>query len=199
MKIYELKQTEFEVMDWLCGFLEFDELSEEVQAKLMPAPASEKAETDEEDAEETEPSLEAIEELLSEIKLDKERKIDYLSQVYKNALALAEDIKAEKMALAKRQSQKEKEAERLKNLLAFLLTDAEGKIGKYESAVTKITTRKSEEVKFKEGADFSKFPSEYVRVKYEGNKTALKKAIKEGASNVPEAAYIEQKQNLIIK
>ena len=200
MKIYELKKTECEVMDWLCGFTEFNELSEETRAKLVPAPAAEKAETeDEEDAEEAEPSLEAIEELLSQINLDKNNKINYLARVYKNATAMADALKAEKLAIAKRQSQKEKEAERIKSLLSFLLTDSEGKIGKFESEYAKITTRKSEEVKFRDGADFSAFPEEYVRVKYEGDKTAIKKAIKEGASNVPEAAYIEQKTSLIIK
>lgn len=185
MNIFELKSSEYIILNYLAGFASVEELPEDMQARILPEGAEEE-------------NLDAIYEILAELDSERGYKLDYLARIYKNSLALAEALKAEKMAIAKRQSAAETKAERLKALMAMLLTDNDGNVSKYESAAVKITTRKSENVDFEKGFDVETLPDQFMRIKREVNREALKKAIKAGEA-VPEGVFLAQNTNLIIK
>lgn len=185
MNIFEIKSTEFALLNYLAGFCEIDELPEAMQQRILPEGAEEE-------------SLDGINELLAEIETAKSYKLDYLARLYKNELALAEALKAEKASIDKRRAHAANKAERLKDLLRMLLTDNDGNVAKYESAAVKITTRKSEEVELKKNFDPCTLPADLQRVKIEADRMAIKAAIKEGWEPV-EGVELVNKVNLIIK
>ena len=184
MNIYEIKATENDLLNYLAGFAELDDLPEAMRLRIMPDGENE--------------DIDAINAMLAELDAEKGRKVDYLGKIYKNAQALAEALKAEKMAIAKRQASAEGRAERLKALIGLILTDADGNVSKYESASVKITTRRSEVVDFAQGFDVETLPDCYCRIKREASREALKKAIKAGEA-VPDGVYLKENINLTIK
>ena len=127
-----------------------------------------------------------------------EYKADNLACVLKTLEAEAAAIKAEEKNLAERRKQKENASERIKSYLSDILQKLD--INKLETARNKITFRKSESVIVNDGFiawarenrdDLLTFSEPTV------NKTAIKKALKDGAEI--EGAYIESKQNIQIK
>lgn len=177
MNVYEIKGRLALFLDYLCGFAEIEDLPEDIAAKL-------------------DGTAEAEEALLQELESDKAAKLEACLAAYKNQKALAESIKAEKMALAKRQSAAENAQERIKALVKFLLTNENGELQKYVSAKHQVTFRSSEETDVSK-CDLSKLPAEFVKVEISAKKAELKQAIKAG--QVFEGVEIVKKQNLQIK
>jgi len=136
--------------------------------------------------------FEELKKSLDELKEERDRKISNVACWYKGLLAEAEAIKAEKMALAKRQAQKEKKAESLKKYLDYALQGE-----KFEDARCKISYRASEQVQLDPDLDPFNLPIQFQKVSIEANKTELKKALKNG-EKVDGVALVEKK-NIQIK
>jgi chromosome segregation ATPase len=137
-----------------------------------------------------------IEELES-LQLAFEEKAESIACYIKQLESETSAIKAEEKALAERRRLKENKVERLKSYLADCLKGA-GK-DKFETARCQVKFRKSESVEIDEGKFFEIYgtESDYVRAKYEPNKTAIKAALKQG-QQVFGAVIVEQ-MNLGVK
>ena len=132
--------------------------------------------------------LEAIEAL----EMERDKKIENLGCWYKNLLADAESLKAQKNAFAEREKAAKNKAESLKDFLARYL---DGK--KFESTRVAMNFKKSEAVEF-DASFIHDVPPDFLRFKEpELNKTAVKNAIKNGES-VPGCELVTR-QNLQIK
>lgn len=126
---------------------------------------------------------------LSEITLARDEKIDNIACYIKSLKAEAEALKAEKQALAERQSQKERHAERLRDWLAMMMNGE-----KFESPRSKISWRKSTSVNV---FDEREVPEEYWKIKREVSKSDIGAALKAGR-HVP-GAVLEEKMNMQVK
>lgn len=132
---------------------------------------------------------ESIRDELEELQLAKDEKVDNVISFIKSRKAMAEALKNEKAAIAKRQQQAEREVERMKEYLAFCLNGS-----KWESTAGKVSYRKSQQVIVD---NFDLLEPEYLKWKPEVNKTAIKEDLKQGV--VVDGAHIEDKINTIIK
>lgn len=129
------------------------------------------------------------EEELNALQMAYEEKVENIGLFIKNLLSDAEAIKAEKMALAKRQAQAEAKAKWLKEYLGYYLNGQT-----FNSPRVAISWRKSEQVKCD---DITAVPDEYLKYKDpELDKTAIKKAIKAGEDT---GCYLEVVNNIQIK
>jgi hypothetical protein len=127
---------------------------------------------------------------LENLEIERAEKIENIALWYKNLLSDAEAFKAEEKAFKERREQAEKKAESLKNYLNFALMGETFKTVKVE-----IKYRKSESVNV---TDVSKLAREYLTiVEPKPNKTAIKKAIKDG--KIIEGAEIIVNNNIQIK
>lgn len=134
------------------------------------------------------------EEVLAELdalEMAKNEKIDNCISFIKSRKAMAEMLKAEKNALAKRQKTAENEAERIKDYLTFCLAGS-----KWESAAGQVLYRKSEAVVVDDEEAFDAL-GEYVITEIKPDKSAIKDVIKSGGS-IP-GVHLEEKLNTIIK
>lgn len=113
-------------------------------------------------------------EKLDALQMERSTKIENIALYVKNLLADADAIKAEKDALAARESAKRKKAENLKGYLAYALAGE-----KFDTAKCAVSFIKSEKV---EVEDMAHIPAGLLRVKnsVEPNKKAIKAAIKAG-------------------
>lgn len=119
-------------------------------------------------------------------------KIENLGCWYKNLLADAEALKAQKNAFAEREKAAKAKAESLKGFLSRYLN---GK--KFETAKVAMSFRKSEAVEF-DAKCIGDVPEEFLKFKDpELDKVAVKKAIKAGET-VPGCELVAR-QNLQIK
>lgn len=146
--------------------------------------------------EETGEIIDAHEEVsakLEELEFDRTAKIENIALYLKNLEALTLSLKKEEEALAKRRKAKENRIESLKAYLTNSMTAA-GENG-IETSKVCISFRKSESVVVNEEILDRKYFNE--KISYTPDKTAIKKAIKDGATI--DGAYIETKQNLQIK
>lgn len=91
---------------------------------------------------------------INELSMARDEKIENIALAYKNTCAEAEALKAEKLALQKRQQSAEKKAEWLKQYLSLYMGHEE----KYKSEKVSIGWRKSEIVQVDENAFL---PDEY--------------------------------------
>lgn len=132
------------------------------------------------------------EERLEQLELDRQIKISNVACWYKDLIAEADAIKAEKNNLNNRQKTCENKAEQLKKWLARALNGE-----KFKDARVSVSYRKSESVEFTEGFDCSSLPVEFQNIKIEPKKTELKNAINAGKTF--DGVYIEVKQNIQIK
>lgn len=134
------------------------------------------------------------EDSLEQLELDRKEKIEGTALFLKNLLAEANAINEEKAKLDKRQKQKEKAVERLKEYLAYNLTSA--KQSKFETGKVLLSFRKSEAVEI---SNIELLPKKYIRTvtKEEANRTAIKQAIKDGQT--VSGAELITKMNLQIK
>ena len=129
-------------------------------------------------------------EMLDELEMARDTKIEQIALYIKNLGAEAEAIKKEKLALANRQSVTEKKAEGLKNYLSNYMAGA-----KFKSPRVAISWRKSEAV---EVDDVYALPEEFLRFKEpEINKTDLKAALQLG-TEIPGVRLV-QRQNIQIR
>jgi 5-enolpyruvylshikimate-3-phosphate synthase len=142
---------------------------------------------------------EAIADTLESIELAIEDKADNIACLLKNLDAEIAAFKAEETRLAERRKAKEKTCDRIKDYLADNLQRVG--IDKMETIRNKITFRKSESVEVDEAA-FIKWAETHrddllTYSKPTVNKTAVKKALKDGAEVV--GASIVTRQNIQIK
>lgn len=129
-------------------------------------------------------------EKFEELQLTREAKIENICLWIKNLKAEAEALKAEKEAFDKRKKAAENKMESLKRYISCYL---EGTA--FESTKVKVSFRKSEAL---EVLDVYKIPEEYLKYKEpDVDKTALKKAIKEGQTI--EGAVVVENYNIQIK
>lgn len=127
---------------------------------------------------------------LEELQMDRTEKIENVVAFHKDCKAMAEAIKAEAKALTARAKAYENKADSLKNYLESALNGE-----KFESPRCKISYRKSESISIDPDA---LIPYEYVKQREpEYDKTALKKALKEGI--VIDGVTIVEKKNIQIK
>lgn len=119
-------------------------------------------------------------------------KLENIGLFIKNIEAEAKAIKEEEKNLADRRKALENKSESLKNYLQYAL-DLQKK-DKFETAKIRVSFRSSQQLVI---LDETKVPSEFLKVKTEIDKTAIKTAIKEGATF--DYATIVDKKNLQIK
>ena len=130
------------------------------------------------------------EELLGQLQMDRDKKIENIACWIKNLKAEAEALKTEEDAFVARRKATENKVESLKSYLINYLNGE-----KFKSARAVISFRKMSSVNV---TDASKLSSEYLRFKDpEPNKTAIKEAIKAG--NTVVGAEIVEKQSILIK
>lgn len=131
-------------------------------------------------------------EAIAALEMERDKKIENLGCWYKNLLADAEALKAQKNAFAEREKAAKAKAESLRGFLGRYLN---GK--KFESAKVAMSFRKSEAVEF-DAKCIGDVPEEFLKFKDpELDKVAVKKAIKAGET-VPGCELV-QRQNLQIK
>ena len=120
--------------------------------------------------------------------------IKNLRNKYINLNAEAEAIKAEKMALAKRQKQAEDSADRTKRFLAYL-THGE----KYTDGVVKISYRKSEGLVIDDKEELLKWAIDNKKFlkQPELAEGEIKRAIKNG--EIIPFAHVEERRNIQVK
>lgn len=113
-------------------------------------------------------------EALDNLLMQKDEKIENVACWIKNLLSDADAIKAEKDALAERESRLRKKADSLQKYLSDALNGQ-----KFSTARCDVSFRRSETVKVD---NVNLIPAELLRVKttVEADKTAIKAAIKEG-------------------
>lgn len=131
--------------------------------------------------------FEELKHRLNELQEERDKKISNVACWYKQLCAEAEAIKAEKMALAKRQQTAEKKAENLKKYLEYALQGE-----KFKDARVSISYRKSKSVAFSENFDCRNLPEEFQKITYEPKKTELKKAIEEDGIDFPGVEIVEK-------
>lgn len=131
-------------------------------------------------------------EAIATLEMERDKKIENLGCWYKNLLADAEALKAQKNAFAEREKAAKAKAESLKGFLGRYLN---GK--KFETAKVAMSFRKSEAVEF-DAKCIGDVPEEFLKFKDpELDKVAVKKAIKAGET-VPGCELVAR-QNLQIK
>ena len=160
------------------------EINEELQRLFDLDPESE---THLVDPETGEVIFGTADEIFNQLAMAWDQKIEGIALLIKNNLAEAEAIRAEEIKLAERRRVKENAAARLKEFLGQELNGT-----KFESARVKISYRKSTSVEIT-----GEVPVQYLRVKTEPDKTALKKALEVG-EEIPGAELVT-KNGIIIK
>lgn len=131
-------------------------------------------------------------EAIAALEMERDKKIENLGCWYKNLLAEAEALKAQKNAFAEREKAAKAKAESLKGFLGRYLN---GK--KFETVKVAMSFRKSEAVEF-DAKCIGDVPEEFLKFKDpELDKVAVKKAIKAGET-VPGCELVAR-QNLQIK
>lgn len=138
---------------------------------------------------------EEMQERIEALQMEFNDKIVQLRNKYINCMSEAEALKKEKMKLAARQASAEKEAERTKRFIAWLL-----KGEKFQDGAVKISYRKSEEVVADEG--FVEWAAVHARDLLnfkdpEPRKADIKAAIKAG--KYIEHVSLVEKQNVQVK
>jgi len=131
-------------------------------------------------------------EAIAALEMERDKKIENLGCWYKNLLADAEALKAQKNAFAEREKAAKAKAESLRGFLGRYLN---GK--KFETAKVAMSFRKSEAVEF-DAKCIGDVPEEFLKFKDpELDKVAVKKAIKAGET-IPGCELVAR-QNLQIK
>lgn len=132
---------------------------------------------------------------LESLQIAEEEKLENIICYRKNLLAEADAIKAEETELNKRRKSKEAKANRLDQYIALCMKTS-GR-NHFESPRCKASFRTSKCVEIDEKAFFGSAPSQYVRVKREADKKAIREALQEGIPVV--GASLVEKDGLVIK
>ena len=133
---------------------------------------------------------EEVLEQLEDLQIARDAKLENVALAYKNYKSFAEQIKAEKQALEKRQKQAERQAEWLKDYMARSLKGEE-----FKTPSVAVSYRQSSTI---EVYDMGALPDEYLKYKDpEVDKTKIRAAIKDGVE-VPGAVMVNH-TNMSIK
>lgn len=132
---------------------------------------------------------EAIKDELEALELARDDKINNCISFIKSRKAIAEALKNEKQAIARRQQIAENEAERVKDYLVYCLGGQ-----KWESTAGQVSYRRSEAVEIE---DLGEVPEEFLKYEVSADKNAIKKALKEGKDI--QGAHLEERVSTIIK
>ena len=130
-------------------------------------------------------------ERLEQLEMERDKKISNVACWIKDLKAEADAIKAEKNALAKRQTVCENKVEQLKDYLTRALNGI-----KFKDARCSISYRKSESVEVDDSV-IDKLPEEYIKVEKTVRKTELKDAMKLGFEF--EGCRLIEKNNIQIR
>ena len=128
----------------------------------------------------------------AQLEMERNAKLENVALYIKGLEADASAIRAEEKALSERRSIKEKTAERLRGYLTLSMEAFGDK--KLETPRVALSFRRSEQV---EVFDESMLPNRFCKTKITPDKTAIKKAIKDGET--VEGAILMERQNLQIK
>lgn len=128
------------------------------------------------------------EELLNELEQDKENLIEDTALVYKNLNAELEALTNEIKNMQERKKSVENKIDTIKRILKESL-----KGQKIKTARVSISYRKTQAVQI---TNLDKIPQEYIKIKKEADKTAIKKALKAGSV---EGAEITNNTSIIIR
>ena len=131
-------------------------------------------------------------ERLSELKMEREKKISNVACWIKGLKAKAEALKIEKQNLAKRQQACENKVESLKRWLAIALNGA-----KYKDSKCSVGYHKSTSVNFGINFDFNTLPEDLKKVTVEPKKNEIKQAIKDGLQI--DGVTLEESNNIIVQ
>ena len=131
-------------------------------------------------------------ERLSELNMEREKKISNVACWIKDLKAEAEALKIEKQNLAKRQQTCENKVESLKRWLAIALNGA-----KYKDSKCSVGYRKSTSVNFGINFDFNTLPEDLKKVTVEPKKNEIKAAIKDGLQI--DGVTLEETNNIIVQ
>lgn len=131
-------------------------------------------------------------EKLEALEMEWEKKVTYIACKAKNAKANAEALKAEKLAMEKRQKAEERIMESCKNFLEKYL---DGK--KISNEKCSISYRKSVSTEIADDLDLNTLPDDCKKVTITANKTAIKEALQNGA--IIEGCALVEKNNIQIK
>ena len=144
-----------------------------------------------------------LDKAIDECQMDLNTKISNIACFVKNLLSDAEQLKAEKQNLEKRQKQAERKAEYLKNYLDGYLHSVinEKDLPKYKFSDSRcqIGYRKSESVTID---DINSVPKDYIKPRViketDIDKTAIKKFLKDNKDNQVNGARLVTKENIQI-
>lgn len=128
---------------------------------------------------------------LSELQIERDKKIEGIACWIKNLSSDIADIKAEEDALAQRRKVKERKADSLRNYLNGVLGNSV-----FETAKCRITFRRSQSV---EVTDEDRIPEEYKipQTSYRIDKKTISEALKSG--EVIEGARLNEQYKIQIK
>ena len=129
-------------------------------------------------------------EAFEQLQMERDQKIENIALWIKNLTAEAKALKEEEQTFAARRKAAENKAESLKKYLDTILQGNPVKTTKFA-----VTYRRTESCVID---DIYKIPEEYLRYKEpEADKTALKKALKEGQAI--SGVHLEEKNSLSVK
>lgn len=126
---------------------------------------------------------------LEQLQMDRDEKIENICLYIKDLTAEAKALADEAKALSERKERSAKKAESLKNYLQMMLDGQ-----KWKSSKAAVSYRKTQSVVVD---DINALKPEFLRVKTEPDKIAIKEVLKAGAAVA--GAHLEEKQSMSIK
>jgi len=126
---------------------------------------------------------------LEQLQMDRDEKIESICLYIKDLTAEAKALADEAKALSERKERSAKKAESLKNYLQAMLDGQ-----KWKSSKAAVSYRKTQSVVVD---DLEALKPEFLRIKKEADKTAIKEVLKAGAA--VSGAHLEEKQSMSIK
>lgn len=126
---------------------------------------------------------------LEQLQMDRDEKIENICLYIKDLVAESKALADEAKALTERKERSTKKAESLKNYLQAMLDGQ-----KWKSSKAIVSYRKTQSVVVD---DMDALKPEFLRIKKEPDKTAIKEVLKAGAEVV--GAHLEDKQSMSIK
>lgn len=136
-----------------------------------------------------------LDELFNGIQLQLSDKLDNSAYVIKELEATADMLKDEAKRLSERAKQLLNNAERLKGLMSYALSQSGD--DKIKTDKFTFSFRKSESVEIDELITPEDFDRKYIRIKREFDKTKIKTALKNG--EIIEGATLQENMNFQIK
>lgn len=126
---------------------------------------------------------------LEQLQIDRDEKIENICLYIKDLTAEAKALADEAKALSERKERSAKKAESLKNYLQIMLDGQ-----KWKSSKAAVSYRKTQSVVVD---DLEALKPEFLRIKKEADKTAIKEVLKAGAA--VSGAHLEERQSMSIK